>query len=80
LTAYFISENTDSVSADDRLRRWAIRHLVALRDYIAEDSLGNAARVAERTVNAVELLPPNLKWDGLDVLSEHDSTTAAVAG
>ena len=34
----------------------AIRHLVALRAYIARDSEQNAARVATRIVKAVDLL------------------------
>jgi plasmid stabilization system protein ParE len=33
-----------------------IRHLVALREYIAKDSETNAALVAERILNAVDLL------------------------
>jgi addiction module RelE/StbE family toxin len=36
--------------------RRAIRHLVALRDYIAEDSPQNAAVVAARILDSVELL------------------------
>ena len=36
--------------------RRAIRHLIALRDYIAEDSPQNAAVVAERILKSVELL------------------------
>jgi toxin ParE1/3/4 len=36
--------------------RRAIGNLVALRDYIAEDSPRNAARVADRILDAVELL------------------------
>ena len=34
----------------------AIRHLIALREYIAKDSEENAARIAERLLGAVELL------------------------
>jgi len=34
----------------------AIRHLVALRGYIAKDSEQNAAQVAERILKAIELL------------------------
>jgi addiction module RelE/StbE family toxin len=34
----------------------AIRHLTALREYIAEDSEQNAAAVAKRILNAVDLL------------------------
>jgi toxin ParE1/3/4 len=34
----------------------AIRHLVALREYIAKDSEQNAAQVAERILKAIELL------------------------
>jgi addiction module RelE/StbE family toxin len=36
--------------------RRAIRHLVSLRDYIAEESPQNAARVAARILAGVELL------------------------
>ena len=36
--------------------RRAIRHLIALRDYIAADSPHNAAAVAERILKSVELL------------------------
>ena len=36
--------------------RRAIRHLTALREYIAEDSPQNAAEVAGRIVETVELL------------------------
>ena len=36
--------------------RRAIRHLTALREYIAQDSDKNAALVARRILNAVELL------------------------
>ena len=36
--------------------RRAIRHLTALREYIAEDSPQNAAEVAARIVETVELL------------------------
>ena len=36
--------------------RRAIRHLTALREYIAEDSPQNAAEVAARIVQTVELL------------------------
>jgi toxin ParE1/3/4 len=34
----------------------AIRHLMALREYIAEDSETNAATIASRIVNAIDLL------------------------
>lgn len=36
--------------------RRAIRHLIALRVYIAEDSVDKAALVAERILNHVDLL------------------------
>jgi len=36
--------------------RRAIRHLTALRDHIAENSPDNAAAVAQRIINCVELL------------------------
>jgi len=36
--------------------RRAIRHLIALRDYIAQDGADNASLVAERILNHVELL------------------------
>lgn len=36
--------------------RRALRHLVALRDYIAEDSPREAAKVAARILSSVELL------------------------
>jgi toxin ParE1/3/4 len=36
--------------------RRAIRHLVALRDYIAEDSPNDAAKLAARIIESVELL------------------------
>jgi len=36
--------------------RRAINHLIALRDYIAEDNPRSAASVARRILNAVELL------------------------
>jgi toxin ParE1/3/4 len=37
--------------------RRAIRHLTAVRDYIAKDSPQNAATVATRILNSVDLLP-----------------------
>ena len=36
--------------------RRAIRHLIALRDYIAADSPQNAAAVAQRILKSIELL------------------------
>lgn len=36
--------------------RRAIRHLVALRDYVAQHSPNNAAAVAERILDCVDLL------------------------
>lgn len=36
--------------------RRAVRHLIALRDYIAEDSPQNAAAVAQRILQSVGLL------------------------
>ena len=37
--------------------RRAIRHLIALRNLVAKDSEQNAAEVAKRILDAVELLP-----------------------
>lgn len=44
----------------------AVRHLVALREYIAQDSEQNAALVAQRILHSVELLQtqPNMGRPG----------------
>ena len=41
---------------EDRLVSRAIQHLVSLREYIAKDSEQNAALVAKRILDAVDLL------------------------
>jgi hypothetical protein len=51
----------------------AIRHLIAIKEYIEKDSDGNAALIAARILDAIDILRRSPRWDGLNASLEPEN-------